>query len=408
MMFIRNLGQVVRSAGSRRRTSCSCLAYIGLGRLRRCSRCRCSSRWWRRCRACTRERDDDLVASGVPLTPLRAPVTDDELAGAAADRDLSIFVWPWQNERSAILKDRVREPLDLRASCPASSRRRLTASQPPPSKAARAPGRRPQRLHRRVARYVDGHSAKSARHPERQRRPLPRPEQGRAQRAEHGERREDAVALRDLPRRRRASGSAMRRAHRAARLADGRPAAQPDRCPTRASFAWRLGLVLAAANMLLLGIGMSASNPRHASNWNLLFALLAPSPTTTSSISRRPGSAPDGSVCGTALAVGHGGAFALGVGCSGGARTACAVRRSERRRRRRRRAPGVGSDRRMRTVRRLFYVDIVSAVVFVALAFLALFFFIDFVDELRDVGARRLQRRPRRRSPAPGAVHLTS
>jgi len=42
----------------------------------------------------------------------------------------------------------------------------------------------------------------------------------------------------------------------------------------------------------------------------------------------------------------------------------------------------------MRTVRRLFYVDIVSAVGFVALAFLALFFFIDFVDELRDVGTR--------------------
>jgi lipopolysaccharide export system permease protein len=41
----------------------------------------------------------------------------------------------------------------------------------------------------------------------------------------------------------------------------------------------------------------------------------------------------------------------------------------------------------MRTVRRLFYVDIVSAVVFVAIAFLALFFFIDFVDELRDVGS---------------------
>jgi lipopolysaccharide export system permease protein len=40
----------------------------------------------------------------------------------------------------------------------------------------------------------------------------------------------------------------------------------------------------------------------------------------------------------------------------------------------------------MRTVRRLFYVDIASAVVFVAIAFLALFFFIDFVDELRDVG----------------------
>ncbi|HEY2189440.1 MAG TPA: LPS export ABC transporter permease LptG [Caldimonas sp.] len=40
----------------------------------------------------------------------------------------------------------------------------------------------------------------------------------------------------------------------------------------------------------------------------------------------------------------------------------------------------------MRTVRRLFYIDIAFAVVFVAIAFLALFFFIDFVNELRDVG----------------------
>jgi lipopolysaccharide export system permease protein len=40
----------------------------------------------------------------------------------------------------------------------------------------------------------------------------------------------------------------------------------------------------------------------------------------------------------------------------------------------------------MRTVRRLLYRDIVSSVVFVALAFLSLFFFIDFVDELGDVG----------------------
>jgi len=42
----------------------------------------------------------------------------------------------------------------------------------------------------------------------------------------------------------------------------------------------------------------------------------------------------------------------------------------------------------MKTVRRLFYADIVSSVVFVAVAFLSLFFFIDFVDELADVGTR--------------------
>ena len=42
----------------------------------------------------------------------------------------------------------------------------------------------------------------------------------------------------------------------------------------------------------------------------------------------------------------------------------------------------------MKTVRRLFHADIWSAVLFVGLAFLALFFFIDFVDELGSVGQR--------------------
>ncbi len=42
----------------------------------------------------------------------------------------------------------------------------------------------------------------------------------------------------------------------------------------------------------------------------------------------------------------------------------------------------------MRTIRRLFYTDILGAVSFVAVAFLSLFFFIDFVDELADIGKR--------------------
>jgi lipopolysaccharide export system permease protein len=42
----------------------------------------------------------------------------------------------------------------------------------------------------------------------------------------------------------------------------------------------------------------------------------------------------------------------------------------------------------MKTVRRLLYRDIVSSVIFVAIAFLSLFFFIDLVDELDDVGTR--------------------
>ncbi|MFO1330538.1 MAG: LPS export ABC transporter permease LptG [Rubrivivax sp.] len=42
----------------------------------------------------------------------------------------------------------------------------------------------------------------------------------------------------------------------------------------------------------------------------------------------------------------------------------------------------------MRTVRRLFYRDILSSVGFVAVAFLSLFYFIDFVDGLDSIGRR--------------------
>lgn len=39
--------------------------------------------------------------------------------------------------------------------------------------------------------------------------------------------------------------------------------------------AWRFGMLLATANLLLLGLGLAATHPRRPSNWNLLFALMA-------------------------------------------------------------------------------------------------------------------------------------
>ncbi len=50
------------------------------------------------------------------------------------------------------------------------------------------------------------------------------------------------------------------------------------RAPTtknQGELAWRVGMILGGVNMALLGVGLAASNPRRASNWNLLFALLA-------------------------------------------------------------------------------------------------------------------------------------
>ncbi len=49
------------------------------------------------------------------------------------------------------------------------------------------------------------------------------------------------------------------------------------RSPTprhQAELAWRFGMLIAAANLLLLGVGLAATQPRRASNWNLLLALL--------------------------------------------------------------------------------------------------------------------------------------
>ena len=43
----------------------------------------------------------------------------------------------------------------------------------------------------------------------------------------------------------------------------------------QAELVWRVGLLLAAANLLLLGVGLAATQPRRATNWNLLLALLS-------------------------------------------------------------------------------------------------------------------------------------
>ena len=78
--------------------------------------------------------------------------------------------------------------------------------------------------------------------------------------------------------------------------------------------AWRFGLFLAAANLLLLGVGLAATNPRRASNWNLLFALLA-FIAYFNLINLTQAWVGGGRLgLGTAMLVLHGGAFVLAMG----------------------------------------------------------------------------------------------
>jgi lipopolysaccharide export system permease protein len=76
---------------------------------------------------------------------------------------------------------------------------------------------------------------------------------------------------------------------------------------------WRLGLVFGSANLLLLGIGLAATNPRRPSNWNVLLALLT-FVVYYNIINLTQAWVAGGKLgMGTALAVIHGSAFAMAL-----------------------------------------------------------------------------------------------
>jgi lipopolysaccharide export system permease protein len=81
----------------------------------------------------------------------------------------------------------------------------------------------------------------------------------------------------------------------------------------QAELAWRLGLVLGAGNLMLLGIALAAAQPRRASNWNLLFALLAFVVYYNLINLTQSWVASDRVSLGAALAGLHGGVFALAL-----------------------------------------------------------------------------------------------
>ena len=152
------------------------------------------------------------------------------------------------------------------------------------------------------------------------------------------------------------------------------------RTPTprnQGELAWRFGLMLAAVNLSLLAIGLAHVNTRRPSNLNLVVALrrLAgllqldqPDADLGGQRPLRHGAGPAGAA--RRRVPGGAGAAVVARPCG---RAAVPPRRQ---------ALGAG----MKTVRRMLYRDIVSSVAFVALAFLSLSFFIDFVDELQKIG----------------------
>lgn len=84
--------------------------------------------------------------------------------------------------------------------------------------------------------------------------------------------------------------------------------------PFQGELAWRLGLVFGAGNLLLLGVGLAYTNPRRGGNWNLLFALLA-FVVYYNMINLSQAWVSSGKLSlGTALVLAHGGALAIALG----------------------------------------------------------------------------------------------
>jgi lipopolysaccharide export system permease protein len=214
-------------------------------------------------------------ASGVSLQRFVRAGAADELAGAARDRRLALFVWPWQNERSAELKDVFERRSDLSRVAPGQFQ-----SSGDGQRTFFFEGAASDTTSGRNVLIVASRGSVEAVTTARSGR-IDAPATGRFIVLDQGQRNEQDASngektlsrfesFRSLAGERwsiRARSCRRRRGRRCSCCASRAPS-------TTASSAWRLGLVLAAANMLLLGIGMSASNPRHASNWNLLFALL--------------------------------------------------------------------------------------------------------------------------------------
>jgi lipopolysaccharide export system permease protein len=223
-------------------------------------------------------RDSEMTiwfASGVGLSRFVRPVLRTSWPVLVVIAALALFVWPWQNERAAQMKERFERRSDLSRVAPGQFQ---TSSD----------GRRVFFIERdsqdgRTGRNVfilssspQTESVTSARtgHIELQ-------GEDRFLVLDRGQRNEQDFA---------SAEKTLSRFETYRVLAGERVLAGVEELPPKAlpslqllaqptprnqgELVWRLGLLFGAANLLLLAIPLSASNPRRASNWNLLFALL--------------------------------------------------------------------------------------------------------------------------------------
>ncbi|MCE4536717.1 LPS export ABC transporter permease LptF [Pelomonas sp. P7] len=215
-------------------------------------------------------------ASGVPLARFVRPVLRTAWPILLAVVALMLFVWPWGNQNSAELRDRYQKRGDLSRVAPGQFQ-------------TSRDGSRVFFIER------DGDDATVGRNVfilanQNDRESVTTSARGRIEIEgddrflvlDHGQRNETQLKTGEKSLARFERYQVMTDAPVASNASQLPPKAMATldllRAPTaknQGELAWRFGMILGGINMALLGIGLSASNPRRASNWNLLFALLA-------------------------------------------------------------------------------------------------------------------------------------
>ena len=215
-------------------------------------------------------------ASGIPLARFVRPVLRMAWPVLAAVVVLELVVWPWGNQNSAELRDRYQKRGDLSRVAPGqfqSSRDGSRVFFIERSGDDPATGRNVFIL----ASQNDRESVTTS-----SRGHLQMEGDDRFLVLDHGQRNETQL---------KSGEKSLARFEQYKVLTDTQALANANQLPPKAmptldllrapsaknqgELAWRLGMILGGINMALLGVGLSASNPRRASNWNLLFALLA-------------------------------------------------------------------------------------------------------------------------------------